>query len=613
MSYVIISDGQEYKIAHLIETFKTHQQVEILPDNIRKKIKLEQTLYKLNTNDIKHFLSQIETLIPAIDTELLWDMIENTSDKISIIELSQIYFGDSYTEAEITSLLFSLAKQVIEFNNYKDGHFTKCTKEEQSKRRDILEKERKEQEIFTNYYNRLINFENPNFPEDINLVQLLNKPNKNSNEYKSLLQACKHLNLTGLELLNKIGLITDIPNFFVDSFLQEMFPNGINYNKNTNSDDYIPEPNLVLDLFSIDDKNTSEIDDAFSVVTKESGYLIGVHIAAPALETSLEEMVIDNISTIYYPGNKITMLPQEIIGKYSLWENTQKPVVSIYFDIDKDFQILSYYSKLEQVKINKNLRIEELELLFNEVNLGIDHNYPYETELKTLYKFANKLEEIRGKPSVNNLVVDYNFSFIEDKVIISPRLRGNPIDKLVSELMILANCTWGRMLTNSFTPAIYRVKQPNYPVKMTLHPDSHTGLNVNYYTWATSPLRRSADYINQHQIISLISNHKSHYTSTNPILLHVAENFDKKYAKYLDFQTKLERYWSLKYLIQENISEIGGTFIYKSKVQLDRIPIEIDTQGLLKAKPKGTKITVKILNINLTTLNFDFKIVGEVV
>lgn len=609
MSYLVVSDGENYKIAHLIEAFKTHQQVEMIPEGTRKKIKPEQSLYKLKTSDVKNFIAQVEGLIPTIDTQLLWDMLEDSTQKITINELAELYFGSIYTETEITSLLFAITTQNLSFYNHLNGAFTKCTEEEQNKRKFILIKQQEEQKIFDDYYAKLVNLQPPGFPAAISIVRLISKPDKHSIEYKALIQASKFLNISALELLNKTGVITDIPNFFVDSFLFEMFPKGINYNfKDEQLQIYQPTANLDLNMFSIDDKNTTEIDDAFSVVINEQGYTIGIHISAPALDSTIEGMVVDNISTIYYPGNKITMLPEEVINKYSLWENKELPVVSIYFDIDNEFQIKKYYSKLELVKVRRNLRIEELELLFNHENIDSNHNFPYEQELKILHQFANTLETGRGKPSVNNLSVDYNFSFENDKIIISPRLRGNPIDKLVSELMILANCTWGRMLTNNFIPAIYRVKQPHYPVKMTLQADSHTGLNVSYYTWATSPLRRASDYINQHQIINLICKNTNYYTNLNYTLLQVVEDFDKKYTKYLDFQTKLERYWSLKYLLQQGISEIKGTFVYKSKVQLEGVPIDIDTNGLINQRPKGTEIKIKILNINLATLNFDFRI-----
>ncbi len=609
MSYLIISDGQTYKIAHLIEAYKTHLQVELVPEKLRKKIKPEYKLYQLKTNDITNFQTQINNLTPSIDTELLWDMIEEFDQKLSITELSKLYFGDHYTEIEQTTLLFAITTQNIIFNNHVDGCFSKCSPEEQIKRQDIQNKQQSYEKLFNEYYNKLITLQNPNFNANIDPIKLLNKPDKQSIEYKALFQASKHLNISQLELCQKTNLAPDLATFFVDTFMLEIFPSGINYTKSTaTSIEYPRSENLNLSVFSIDDKHTTEIDDAFSITHTDNGYLIGVHISAPALDNTLQDMVADNISTIYYPGNKITMLPEEIINKYSLWENTQAPVVSIYFTVDEEFNIKEYHSKLETVKIHKNLRIEELELLFNVDNLDIEHNYPYEPELKILYKFATRLEELRGKASVNNLSVDYNFAFDNEKIIITPRIRGNPIDKLVSELMILANCTWGRMLTNNFIPAIYRVKQPSYPVKMTLHADSHTGLNVSYYTWSTSPLRRSSDYINQHQIINLVTNTKNHYTSLNPTLLQVVEDFDTKYSKYIAFQTKMERFWSLKYLLQENITVLEGTFVYKSKVQLNSVPIDIDTNGLTTQKPKGTKIKLKIFNINLTTLSFEFKI-----
>jgi len=371
------------------------------------------------------------------------------------------------------------------------------------------------------------------------------------------------------------------------------------------------DENLVIKVFSIDDSHTTEIDDAFSVQITDTGFTIGVHIAAPALNLDLADIVAENISTIYYPGHKLTMLPESVSQQFSLVAKTKVPVVSIYFILDQEFNLLESTSKVELVTITDNLRIETLELMFNQDNLDTDHAYPYKTELKILYKFALLLEEKRGKASMNNLVIDYNFSFENNKVQIKPRIRGNPIDKLVSELMILANGSWGRMLTNAFIPAIYRVKQPNYPVNMTLTPASHTGLNVDYYTWATSPLRRAADYINQKQIISLVNGQKDHFSATDLILLEVVENFDTKYGKYIDFQNKLERYWSLQYLIQEQISERNAIFTYKSTVQLEGIPLEINLHGFTTPKAKGTQIRLKIYNINLAKLNFEFKIIED--
>ena len=219
--------------------------------------------------------------------------------------------------------------------------------------------------------------------------------------------------------------------------MQDNFPKGLNYTISNDKQTKIQIPEIALhnsqlSVFSIDDVNTVEVDDAFSVQFTDSGYTIGIHIAAPALDLELVDMTCNNLSTIYYPGHKLTMFPSKIINQYSLDEGKTTPVVSIYFHLDTEFTILNYESRLELVTINANLRIETLEELFNQENITIDHHYPYEKELKILYMFAGKLEEKRGKPSTNNIVIDYNFDFKNNKIIIKPRQRGNPIDKLSS-------------------------------------------------------------------------------------------------------------------------------------------------------------------------------------
>lgn len=615
MSYIVISDALNYKIAQVVESHKNHLLVEWIPDRSKRKIKVEHQIYPLNsTINIADFYKQVEQLVPDIDSGLLGELIDETS-KTSIQELATIYFGDNPNETQITALLFKLASQNIDFYNYQNGSFRKCTAEEREQQLQIQQRQQLALAEYTSYLTEFLKNDNTAvISSDLNVFKLLHKPDKHSAAYKALQAAALELKQSPLEICCNIGLIPDLADYFSQCFIKDNFPNGIEHASiDTRHDIDNLESNLDLNVFSIDDSTTTEIDDAFSLQNTSDGYIIGVHIAAPALNSKTDQIVADNISTVYFPGHKITMLPENIIKQYSLDEGRNCPVVSIYFHIDSEFTILEYYSKVEIVKISANLRIESLETLFNHENLETDHGYPYESELKILHKFALILEENRGRASVNSTSIDYSFSFVEGKVQVKPRVRGNPIDKLVSELMILANCSWGRLLTNAFIPAIYRVKQPNYPVKMTLNADSHMGLNVDYYTWSTSPLRRSADYINQKQIISLVQHKKEFFNATNPVLLEVVENFDSKYSKYIDFQNKMERYWSLQYILQENLSEFNATFIFKTSVQLEGIPIEVDLSSFTAPKPRGTKIRIRVYNINLKTLNFDFKLLDEAV
>jgi exoribonuclease-2 len=606
MNFLLIYDNHNYAFAKVIEEFKNNIIVEMVESTNQKKIRHNQIIIRLNTLDINRFMSDVLLLKQTIDVVIFAELIEDYDKKISIFELTKLYFNDNYTNTELLSLLFALSENNNIFTGDDFGNFSKDSIEVVENKKKVKEKLLIAKLEYEEFYQSLIKLEKPNFGS-IDIERIIHKADKNSNIYKSLYDAAKFLKLDIVELCYKVRLIDNLADLFLKEFLNNNFSGAIKYiasNTLVKQNLIIEDNSNIIKAFSIDDENTSEIDDAFSVQELNDGYLIGIHISAPAIDKNLETMVCDNISTIYYPNGKITMLPNEMIKQYSLDQGRCIAVVSIYFEVDINFEISNYYSKLEKIFIASNLRVEELDSV-----IDTDIDFAYKRELDILYSFALALEKKRGKPSVNNISLDYSFKIdANEKIIIKPRYRGNKVDKTVSELMILANCSWGRLLTNSFIPAIYRVKQPNTPVKMTTQADSHTGLNVSYYTWATSPLRRASDYINQRQIIAMLLNSKDYYQATDSILLQVVESFDSTYSKYITFQNKMEKYWSLKYLLQENITEIEAIFLYKTKVQLVGVPIELDVQGLIKPKEKGSKIKIKILDINLATINFNYKI-----
>ncbi len=96
-----------------------------------------------------------------------------------------------------------------------------------------------------------------------------------------------------------------------------------------------------VQAFSIDDSETTEIDDAFSLQTVDGpgGVLtrIGIHIAAPATAIlrgdALDAVARNRMSTVYAPGLKYTMLPTAWIDAFTLaegatvlWKNYLLPV-----------------------------------------------------------------------------------------------------------------------------------------------------------------------------------------------------------------------------------------------------------------------------------------------
>jgi exoribonuclease II len=348
------------------------------------------------------------------------------------------------------------------------------------------------------------------------LDMLLYEPDKNAFEYKTLDAAASDLHLSHLKLLHACGAIPSVHDFHLGAFLREYFANGTDFTADEIAD--VPKhlqfddlPLADAEAFSIDDSTTTEIDDAFSIKQLADGVsCVGIHIAAPALaiavDSALDKQVMKRLSTVYMPGNKITMLPEEAIRPFSLDAGQIKPVLSLYLHVNEALEIIQRDTKVERIKISDNLRHDALEPFFNETTLAADSGHPYWAKLLFLFNLAESLEKARGKyDPTKPPQVDYNFYVIEGKVSIVGRHRGSPMDKLVAELMIEANNQWGALLASHAVPGLYRA-QMGGKVYMTTKAEPHQGLGVAQYAWSTSPLRRAVDLINQRQIISVAQN-----------------------------------------------------------------------------------------------------------
>ena len=197
----------------------------------------------------------------------------------------------------------------------------------------------------------------------------------------------------------------------------------------------------------------------------------------------------ERLSTAYLPGCKFTMLPEDVIERFSLDHGGEQPALSLYFDVSEhDGSVRGTYSRIERVPIAANLRHAEYDVLNEAFESGTKAGLPFEGELRTLWSIAGALEARRGRPSIAP-GHDYVFHLEQGRVRIVPRKRGAPLDKLVSEMMIFVNSTWGELLAEHDVAAIYRV-QSTGKVRLSVHPEAHEGLGVGCYAWMSSPLRR---------------------------------------------------------------------------------------------------------------------------
>jgi exoribonuclease-2 len=243
-------------------------------------------------------------------------------------------------------------------------------------------------------------------------------------------------------------------------------------------------------------------------------------------------------------------------------------------------------------------------------------------------------EVVRGKPENFNRP-DYNFRLVRDSsdaaptgnesVQISVRQRGAPLDLIVAEAMILANSTWGQWLASLGVPAIYRSQAsmaPGVKVRMGTKALPHAGIGVPAYAWSTSPLRRYTDLVNQWQIIAC-AKHGATAALAAPFkpkdaqMFAIISAFDAAYSAYNSYQSGMERFWTLQYVKQENITEVvaslvkemgGGSWL----VRADELPLMFNVMGA-NGMQRGDKVRVQLGTIDAMALDVHGTVIEKIV
>ena len=618
---VLYEEEGAFKVAAIMSESDAALQVESTSGK-RSKIKAANVLLRFESA-LAGFLEAATLEADTLDLDFVWECCGES--EFAFADLAADYFGVKPTANQSAAIAIKLHAAPMYFYRKGKGRYKAAPAETLKLAQAAVERKKLQAEQMAAW---VVMLNNKQLPEGfINKADsLVYNPDKNSLEWKAIDEAAQTSGRLALTVMFDAGLMANAHDYHLGAFLREMFPDkdgktGTDFpvfESHNIAESILGElPLAVVECFSIDDATTTEIDDAFSLDSLPNGNTrVGIHIAAPALgvpiDSALDAIVLSRLSTVYMPGNKITMLPEDVVKPFSLDAGETKPALSLYIEITPAFEIVAHETRLEKIKIADNLRHDQLELFFNSETLEKDSGHPYWTQLKTLFGLACSLELARGKANPNAAAqIDYNFYVTDGKVKIVARERGSPMDKLVAELMIYANSHWGGQLKEAAIAGIYRA-QTGGKVFMTTKAEPHQGLGVAQYAWSTSPLRRAVDLVNQRQLIAMLSSEPAPYNEKDGKLNVIMRNFDQTYSAYSEFQTRMERYWSLQYLLQEGFTEITATVWRDNLVKIDGMFYITKVPSLPELKV-GTKVLLEIKHIDtlLMELNCKFKAVIE--
>lgn len=636
--HALFEEAGKFMAGRILSEADTSAQVE-LDSGKRVKVKAANILLKFEKPAPAELIAQAQAVAETIELDLAWEFAPE--DDFGFADLARDYFSENATLAQQAGALFRLYEAPHYFRRAGKGRFKKAPAEILQQALAAIEKKKALLAQIDEWAAALGRGECPQPIRD-QLYKILFKPDKNAPEYKAVVEASRATHTAPLDLLQKAGAIDSAYQFHWKRFLFENFPKGTGFPALAAPQPPADLPLAPVQAYSIDDSQTTEIDDALSVQGLGTGTVVlGIHIAAPGLAiqpgSAIDQLGRARLSTVYMPGYKITMLPDEVVQTYTLDEGRANPAVSLYVTIDEaTLEFKSSETKLERVHVAANLRHDQLDSVVTEewlTNPAFEHqNDPQRLsdlrgQLSFLYRLAKELkarrEVVRGKPENFNRP-DYNFRLVgnqgaeptgHEQVQISVRQRGAPLDLIVAEAMIVANSTWGSWMAELGVPGIYRSQAsmaPGVKVRMGTKALPHAGIGVKAYSWATSPLRRYTDLVNQWQIIAC-ARHGATAALAAPFkpkdadLFSIISSFDAAYSAYNGYQAGMERFWTLKYIEQNHITELtaavikegpGGSFL----VRADDIPLVFPVLGAQNL-PRGARLKVRLGEVDEITLD----------
>ncbi|MBM4257864.1 MAG: VacB/RNase II family 3'-5' exoribonuclease [Deltaproteobacteria bacterium] len=359
-----------------------------------------------------------------------------------------------------------------------------------------------------------------------------------------------------------------------------------------------------LFTFTIDDAETTDIDDALSIHIEDGKIIVGIHITDVgyfvAPESELDKAALARGTSVYLPVRRFPMLPPTLSEeKASLCAGSLRPSLSFFAQIDDQGNIHNERICSSILRVGRRLTYSEADGM---LRTG-DDTEPCTSALHRLLQITQIRKALRiaqGAVVIEGEEVKVRITNGDISVAVLPP--DSPSRALVSECMILANEMAARYCHTHQLPALYIAQpEPDEPVpaamtfptqrvfvhtarramkpsQMGTTPAAHAALGLQLYTQATSPLRRYHDLQMQRQI----KHHLTHGAAlfNEEQLQIIAASAQEASGNARRCERESTRYWLLRYLEKQKGRTVQGQVV---REQYGRSFIELDETLLIVA------------------------------
>ena len=380
-----------------------------------------------------------------------------------------------------------------------------------------------------------------------------------------------------------------------------------------------------ISLVTIDGEDAKDFDDAVYAeqLSKKEGWRILVSIADVSFfvkaNSYLDKEARHRGNSVYLPNYVIPMLPEELSNNLcSLKPDQDRACLTVEIILDNNGQKKSHSFFRSIINSKKRLTYNEVEDVIKSKFLNQDFESNILTVIKSLHNVYKILEGLREKRGALNLELP------EKKILFDEegwpqdvkKIYGVTSNKIIEELMILANVAAAEEINKVANQSIYRSHEPpsqekykslidligkplsNILIGKVPHPSlmnkilseskgspeyetvnqsilrsqsqakyenknkSHFGLALKNYVHFTSPIRRYADLLVHRQIIEIINNNNV-LSKNKQLFQHIENNDIKSICDHISNTERksivaerktIDRYISLLY--QKKINEI---------------------------------------------------------